>query len=108
MAMILNRPQAQQTNAISGNNYDAVRAYAASQSSVPEIINELVSTYIQVAQTLGITPVQFIQTVEQQGSTQAQQIYLSAYLNSVRQRNALLGVANTPGAPYFIQREIVP
>lgn len=107
MAIIYGNPQAQQTNAISGNTFDAVRAYAASQTSVPELVDELVQTYILVAQKLGITAVQFIQQIQEQGTTQAQQIYLASYLNSVRLRNALLGVSNNPGPPYFIQREIV-
>lgn len=108
MAIIRNSSgQVASSPGLDGNSYDYVNAYAASRVSDPTLIAELVQTYVIISQSLGITPVQFIQQVQAQGSSQAQDIYLAGYLNSVRVRNALLGVGNGLGTPNFIQREIV-
>lgn len=105
MAILFNPKQTTVTG-INGNSYDAVRAYAMSQTDVSQIVDELVQSYIAIAQTLGITPTQFIEKVESMGGTQEQQIYLASYLNATRVRNALLGVTNVPTTPEFILREI--
>ena len=108
MAIIYNTSgQIASSQGLDGNSFDYVRAYAANRLSDPILIDELVQSYVLIAQSLGISPVQFIQQVIAQGSSQAQDIYLAGYLNSIRVRNALLGVGNQMNTPPFIQREIL-
>jgi hypothetical protein len=109
MAITYNKSgQPTQGSSIGTSNYDYVQAYAASRVSDPSIIGELVTAYIAIAATLGITPTQFIELVQSQGSSQAQDIFLAAYLNSTRVRNSLIGVNNNKNTPLFISREINP
>jgi hypothetical protein len=88
---------------IERNNFDYCRAYAESQSSNPIIIEELIQSYVLIAQNLGITPSAFIQQMKEQSQPD---IYLAAQLNSIRPRNSLLGVIPNNGTPIFIAREI--
>ena len=88
------------------NNYDYIQAYAKTQSTNPIIVAELVQAYILISQNLGLSGYAFIKQVESQGTTQQQLIYLAAQLNSVRPRNALIGVAPVFNTPTFVAREI--
>ena len=94
------------TTSIERNAYDYATAFAETQSSNSTIVSELVQAYILIAQNLGLTVYQFIQQLESQGTSQQQALYLAAQLNSVRPRNALLGVAPNSATPIFIAREI--
>jgi len=88
------------------NVYNYVWAYAQSRASDPSIVNSLVQMYNTIAQNLGISPAQFIQQVEAQGNTVNQDLYLSYYYNTVRAKNALIGVTGNLNTPYFVAREI--
>lgn len=88
---------------IERNNYDYVQAYAETQSSNSVIVEELVQSYVLIAQNMGITPASLIQQIE---NGIMSPIMLAAQLNSVRPRNALIGVAPTQDTPIFIAREI--
>ncbi|VVC05198.1 Uncharacterised protein [uncultured archaeon] len=93
---------------IERNNFDYLRAYAESQSSVTSIVQELIDAYALISQNLGISGFQFIQTLKSKGTAQQQTIYLAAQLNSVRPKNALLGIASNQEPPEFVSREIAP
>ncbi len=93
---------------INSNAYDYAVAYAKSRSDDPIIQTELVATYITIAQSLGVSINQFISMVQAQGNTYEQDLYLTNYLNTVRVRNALLGVGRNVGTPGYIAREINP
>lgn len=94
------------TFSVERNNFDYARAFAETQSSNQIVVNELIQAYTLIAQNLGITPFQFIQQLQQQGDSNQQAVYLAAQLNSVRPRNALIGVAPNNSTPLFIAREI--
>lgn len=111
MAIIYNSGTPTQTTTqqtLSGNSYDSVRAFAIQRASDPIIVDELIEAYVAIALSLNITPVQFIQLVESQGSSQQQDIYLASALNSIRVKNALLGIGLAKQTPNFIIREIQP
>jgi len=91
---------------IERNSFDYGRAFAESQSNNPTVIAELEQAYVLIAQNLGISVFDFIQLLESKGDTQEQAIWFAAQLNSVRPRNALLGVAPNQITPVFISREI--
>jgi len=93
---------------IERTNFDYSRAFAESQSSNPTVISELIQAYNLIAQNLGISVFQFIQNIKSQGNDQQQAIYLATNLNSVRAKNALIGVAPIKSTPPFISREIAP
>jgi hypothetical protein len=88
---------------IERNNFDYVQAYAESQSSNAVVVSELVQMYVLIAQNMSITPAALIQQIK---SGTISPIMLAAQLNSVRTRNALIGVASNQGTPVFIAREI--
>lgn len=88
------------------NNFDYIRAYAENQSKNITIVDELIKAYVLIAQNLGITPYQFIQLLESKGNSIEQAQYLAQQMNSVRPRNAYLGVVYNTSVPLFIQREI--
>ena len=90
------------------NVYNYVLAYAQSRSSDPSIVASLVQIYSTIAKNLGIDPTQFIQQVQAQGNTVQQDLYLAYYYNSVRAKNALIGVTGSLNTPYFIAREVNP
>jgi len=97
------------TNTIQNANvYDYIRAFALARASDPVIVDALVETYTMIAQGLGISPIQFVQRVQAQGNTFDQDLYLATYMNTVRAKNALIGVAGGRGTPYFVAREIQP
>ena len=91
---------------IEKNSYDYAQAYAATQSSNTTVVNELVQAYNLIAANQGISVYQFLQTLAQQGSSYQQAVYLTAQLNNVRVRSALLGVPPASSTPAFIAREI--
>ncbi len=93
-------------NSIERNSYDYARAFAESQSTNPLVVSELEQSYILISNNLGISVYDFIQLLESKGNTQQQAVFLAAQLNSVRPRNALLGVAPNISVPMFISREI--
>ena len=92
--------------AIERNGFDYGRAYAESQSNNPTVVSELEQSYVLIAQNLGVSVFEFIQLLQQQGTTIQQALYLAAQLNSVRPRNALLGLPPNLTTPNFISREI--
>ena len=91
---------------IERNSFDYAQAFAQTQSSNPLVISELVQTYTLIAQNLGISVYQFLQTLQNIGDAQQQALYFAAQLNNVRPRNALIGVAPSSSTPTFITREI--
>lgn len=91
---------------IERNSFDYATAYASSQSTNATIVSELVAAYNLIASNQGISVYQFLQSLENQGSAQQQAVYLTAQLNNVRPRNALIGVAPIQNTPVFITREI--
>jgi hypothetical protein len=97
---------------IERNNYDYVRAFAEGQSSNATIIDELIKAYVLISQNLGITPVQFIQLVESKGNSIEQAQFLAQQMNSVRPRNAYLGVTFNRlfifGDPVLTKKPIPP
>ena len=92
--------------AIERTNYDYGRAYAETQSTNSTIVDELEQAYVLISQNLGISVFQFIQLLQQQGTTTQQAVYLAAQLNNVRPRNALLGLPPNLNTPNFVSREI--
>lgn len=91
---------------IERNNYDYALAFAQTQSNNQTIVQQLVQAYTLIAQNLGISVYQFIQQLQNQGTSTQQAIYLASQLNSVRPRNSLLGVGQNQNTPAFISREI--
>jgi hypothetical protein len=91
---------------IERNSFDYARSFAESQSSNPTVVAELEQAYVLISQNLGISAFDFIQVLKSKGDTQEQAVYLAAQLNSVRPRNALLGVSPNQTTPLFISREI--
>lgn len=89
------------TTNVERNNFDYLRAYAENQSSNITIVNELVKAYVLISQNLGISPYDLIQSLESKGSQ-----YMAQQMNSIRPRNAYLGVILNNNVPVFIQREI--
>ena len=87
-------------------SYDYVRAFAATRSKDPAIIDEMVSAYIDIADVLEISPVEFIQQIKSYGTKAEQDIFLAGYLNQVRVKNALIGISLGFTAPFHVQREI--
>lgn len=106
MAIIKTSSSAQTPNGIERNSFDYIQAYASLQCSNPTVVSELVAMYVLIANNLGITPFEFITQVKNQGNSQQQAIYIAAQMNSVRVRNALIGVAINKTTPEFINREI--
>jgi hypothetical protein len=94
------------STSIERNSFDYARAYAESQSTNPTVVAELEQACVLIAQNLGISMFEFIQLMQQQGTSQQQALYLAAQLNSVRPRNALLGLPPNLNTPNFISREI--
>jgi hypothetical protein len=94
------------TASIERNSFDYIRAYAQNQSTNPTVVAELEQAYALIAENLGLSGFQFIQLLENQGDSTQQAVYLAAQLNSVRPRNALLGVGSNQTTPVFISREI--
>lgn len=91
---------------IERDNFDYASAFANTQSSNPTIVAELTQAYTLIAQNLGISVFDFLQILQNKGNSQEQAVYLVAQLNSVRPRNALLGVMPNLNTSSFIQREI--
>jgi hypothetical protein len=92
--------------AIERNSFDYARAFAETQSTNPTVVSELEQSYVLIANNLGISVFDFIQLLESKGDTAQQAVFLAAQLNSVRPRNALLGVAPNTTTPAFVSREI--
>ena len=88
------------------SSFDYGRAYAESQSSNPTIVSELEQAYLLISQNLGISVFELIQLLQQQGTSKQQATWVCAQLNSVRPRNALLGLPPNSSTPNFILREI--
>ena len=86
--------------------FDYARAFAQSQSTNPTVAAELEQSYVLISENLGISVFDFLQLLQSKGDTQQQAIYLAAQLNSIRPRNALLGVGPNLMTPVFVQREI--
>lgn len=111
MVIIYNPTTKNQTNTqttISPANYDAIRSFAISRASDPIIIPELIQAYTSIATTMNISPAEFVALVQGQGNTQQQDIYLASLLNTVRVRNAVIGVGLNKTTPSFVAREIRP
>lgn len=113
MVKVINPNQLQTTSSVSttslsANNYDYVRAFAASRASDPIIIDELIQAYTLIAASLNISVAAFVQSVQNQGNSRDQDLYLAARLNTVRVRNALIGVVSPQTTPVFVGREITP
>jgi hypothetical protein len=93
-------------SSIERNSFDYARSFAESQSSNPTVVAELEQSYVLIAQNLGVSVFDFLQILQSKGTTQQQAVYLAAQLNSVRPRNALLGVSPGLSTPAFVLREI--
>jgi hypothetical protein len=94
------------STAVERNNYDYIRAYAEMQTNNATLVDELVTSYVLIAKNLGITPQMFIETIKNQTGVLNQANYLASQLNSVRPRNAYLGVGGDVSTPTFIMQEI--
>jgi hypothetical protein len=91
---------------INNNVADYATSLANSMTTNSTIASELVQTFLLIAQNLGISVMDFIESVENAGTLQQQSVYLATYINSVRPRNALFGAIGTNIPPTFISREI--
>ena len=86
--------------------YDYLRAFAATRSSDPVVVDEAVQSYIEIAKILDITPVEFVNQVKQHGTKLEQDMFLAGYLNQVRYKNALIGITIGYRAPDHVAREL--
>jgi hypothetical protein len=104
--VIITTSNSNQPPQVESNNFDYVRAFANTQSSNPIIVAELIQAYILIAQNQNITPIVFINNLQNQNLSNQELIFLAASLNSVRPRNALIGIAGQQNTPVFVLREI--
>lgn len=91
---------------IDSGTYDYVRAFAATRSKDPVVIDEAVQAYIEIAKLLEITPIEFIHQIRSYGTKLEQDVFLAGYLNQVRYKNALIGVTIGYRAPDHVAREL--
>lgn len=91
---------------ISPADYDFLRSIVEPRVQDPELVNEYVGAYIQVAAQLNLRPSAFAQLLQEQGSDLNQDLFLAGFLNQNRVANARLGVALDLSTPEHIRREI--
>ncbi len=111
MVVVFNPNTKNQTNtptSISPTNFDTIQAFAMTRATDPIIVPELIQAYTAIATSLNITTTDLISLIQGQGNTQQQDIFLASLLNTVRVKNAVLGVGLNKQTPVFVAREINP
>lgn len=88
------------------NAFDYARAFANTQSNDPTVVQELIDAYAAIAKNLGISIQQFLETYQNIEDSRSQALYLCGQLNSVRSKNALMGLSPISKTPNFITRGI--
>lgn len=91
---------------LDANSYDILRNLVQNRVEDPELINEYVGAYAQVAINLNMSIPSFVELLRNQGSTAEQDIFLAGYLNQTRVANAKIGVILNLNTPQHILREI--
>lgn len=91
---------------LDANSYDLLKNLVQSRVEDPELINEYVGAYAQVANNLNMSISSFVELLKSQGSTAEQDIFLAGYLNQTRVANAKIGVMLNLNTPQHILREI--